>query len=108
MAAAIVPARTVSHVFGGGNAAQFERFVDVFLNRILHLVQLFLRVKKAARDGIFQKRVAMLFKISDFLTFQRFAGMLFLVKRLSLAVDGFILVARIGVGGECVNAFADR
>ena len=65
-AAAAVAAAGVAEVFGGGNAAGFERFGDVFLNRVLKVVKFLLRIKETARDGIGQQCVAMFLEIGDF------------------------------------------
>ena len=56
MASAAVAAAGVAEVFGGGNTAGFERFRDVFLNRVLQVVKFLLRIEETARDGM--RRVA--------------------------------------------------
>ena len=44
MAAAAVAAGAVAEILGGGNAAGFERFGDVFLNRVLQFLSVLICV----------------------------------------------------------------
>jgi len=77
MAAAVVAAAGFAEIFGGGNSAGFERLGDVFLNRVLKVVKLFLGIKETARDGIGQQCVAKFLKIGDFFAVQRHGVLLF-------------------------------
>ena len=107
MTATAVTAGVVFQIRRRGNAAQFERFGDVFLDGILDFVKLLARVEKAAGDGIAQQRIAVFFKIGNFGALRFAALRLFFLKRLALVHQGFILAARAGVGQKGVNPPAD-
>jgi hypothetical protein len=107
MATATVTARAGIEIRFGGNTAQFDRFGNGFLNEMLHLVQLFLRIEKSTRNGILHQVVAMFFEVGNFSAFERLRPRLFFLKRLPLAHHRFILAARAGVGQKGVNALAD-
>jgi len=107
MAAATVAAGTAAQVFLGGNAPEFERLGDVFLDGFLYLVQRFLRIQEAARDRIAQQSLAILFKIADLLSAERQGALLFVVQRLAFRHQGFILGPGLVVRHKRVNALAD-
>ena len=71
MAAAAVAARTFLQIHLARDPAQFESFGNGFLNEMLHLVQLFLRIEKSTRNGILHQGVAMFFEVGDFSACER-------------------------------------
>ena len=107
MASAAVAAAGVAEVFGGGNTAGFERFRDVFLNRVLQVVKFLLRIEETARNGIGQQRVALFFKIGDFRAVQRQGVLLFFLKHLALGDQAFVLAARCVIGQKSINPVLD-
>jgi len=106
MAAATVAARTIVEIPFRRNPAQFERFGNGFLNEMLHLVQLFLRLEKSTSNGILHQGVAMFFEVGDFSAFERLRPRLFFLKRLTFAHHHFILAARCLIGLKSINLLA--
>jgi len=107
MAAAVaVAAAGVAEVFGGGNAAGFERLGDIFLNRVLQVVQFLLRIEETARNGIGQQRVALFLEIGDFRAVQRQGVLLFFLQRLAFGDQAFVLAARGSIGQKRINPLA--
>jgi hypothetical protein len=107
MAAAAVAAGFILKIRLSGNAAQFERFGNALLDRVLDFVQFLLRVQKSARDGIGQQVVPVLFKVGNFRAFERLHLGLFFLNGVALVHHRFILAAGLGVGQKSVNALAD-
>ena len=104
--AAAVTAAGVAEVFGDGDTAGFERFGDVFLNRVLKVVKFLLRIEEAARDGIGQQRVALFLEIGDFRAIQRQGVLLFFLKHLALGDQAFVLAAGGIIGQKSINLLA--
>jgi hypothetical protein len=107
MTPAAVAAGTLFQVGGDGQAAEFDRLGDSFLDGILHCMQFFLRVEEAGGHGIFQQRLAFGFKVGYLRRFERPALLLFFLQRLAFAHQRLILAARAVVGQKSVDALAD-
>jgi hypothetical protein len=107
VAAAAVTTGTAVQILGGGNPAEFNRFADVLLHKVLQLVHFLLRIQKGGGNGVFQQGVALLLEAGDFRRFQRLAVVLFFLERLAFAHDAFILAARRGIRQKRINALAN-
>ncbi len=77
MTAAAAAAGAFFQIFCAGNAPEFERFGDAFLNATLKLMNFFLGGKETGGDGVFEQYFPVLFKRGDFRRFKRLAVMLF-------------------------------
>jgi len=107
-AAAIAAAATVAGEFRSrGDAPELDRLGHGFFHGPLQIVHLFLRVEEVRGDGVFQQRVTVGFKRGDIRRVERFAGVLFFLKRPAFAHQAFMQLPRGGVGPEGVDAPAD-
>jgi hypothetical protein len=106
VAAAAVAAGAFFEVFGGGDAAEFEGFADLFVNGLLRFVEDLLGVKEIAGDGIGEQGVAILLEISDFLAVEGLGILLFLLERLAFGHQLLVLGLGFVVREKGVDALA--
>ena len=69
-AAAVTTGMVILQILRYGNASQFERLGDVFLDGMLDFVKLLPGIKKIAGDGIIHQRISVLFEIGNLLIFE--------------------------------------
>ena len=105
--ATMVTAATSVEFVLGGQAAKFERFGDVLLDRMLHLVQFFLGVEETVRNRVSHQLVAMLLEIGDFFAAERQGHLLLLLQSLALVDQAVILSSGLVVPHERIDALAD-
>lgn len=91
-----------------GDAAELESSRNIFLDRVLDLVQFVLGLEEIAGDRIFEERIALFLEIGDFLAVQRLAAVLFFMERLAFGIDGVKLGPGEVVRQKRVNPVADR
>ena len=106
MATAAVTAGAGIHVAFLGDAAQFKGLGDVLDDGLLELLHVFLRIQKAARDGVVHEGITQFLEILDFRAVQSLAGLLLLLERLALGDEDVILAAGFVVGLERGDALA--
>ena len=102
-AAATVSAPVAAQFLFGGQTAQFERFVDILMNRLLDLMQFFLGIQKTARDRVLQQRLPVLLEIGDLFTGHGRGLLLFLLQNLPFVDQPVILVAGLFIRHERVD-----
>ncbi len=107
--AAAVPVATITaEILLGRQAPQLQRFVHKAMDRLLHLMQLLLRIQKPARNWIGHQRVSVLFEIGNLFAAQLLRHLLFLLERLTFIDQAFVLVFGALIAHERVDALADR
>ena len=94
-------------IFRRRNTTEFNGLADLLLDEVLKLVHFFLRIEKAAGNGIFQQRITVLFKRGDLRWLQRLTAVLFFLQRLTFAHQAFVSAARRGVGQKSVQTLLD-
>ena len=104
VATTTVTAGALFKVFGGGDMPEFQGLVDLFVNGLLGVMQMFLGIQEITGHRIGQQGVAVFFEFSDFLAFQRLGILLFLLQRLAFGHQLFILGLGFVVRQEGVNA----
>ncbi len=108
VAAAAVPAGAGAHLFLARQAPQLKRLVNVLLDRLLEVMELFLGIQKATRDGILHQGIAMLFELGNFFPGECEGHLLLLLQSLSLLHEIVVMSPCFFVTHERVDALADR
>jgi hypothetical protein len=107
MAAASVAAGTFLQILLGWDAAQLESLGHDLLHSLLQFVQFLLGVDEAFGHRIAEEDVALVVEGGDFRAIQGKALMLAFVERLAFLAQALVLLARVGVGHERLDAPAD-
>lgn len=99
---------TAAHFLFGRQTSEFEGLIDVLMDRLLDLVQFFLRVHEIPGHGVLHQAFAMLLEVSNLLSGQRDSHLLLLLQRLAFVNEAVVLGARLFVAHERVDALANR
>lgn len=107
MTAAAVSAPAAAHIFIGRHAAELQGFVDVLMNRLLHVVYFLLSVEESAGDWIVEDGFPLFFEFVDFVAGKWDRAVFFFVQRLTFGDETFVLSTRFFVPHKGVDSLAN-